>query len=183
MEKSRIWNSAKLWLFFLVISIGCIWLGIILARLNDGSDINPVSHYFRDKVITENVSTYYKGNLEYLEYLGEEYILPADKIISLGETSREYKGLFSEKVTKSIFLDDDTNDFIYREESIKKSYSVEKMKKSLANTAFWGRVGSLILCIIGVICGLIALLLFVLWIEDVTKFRGTFWIRKGWLES
>lgn len=182
MKKNRNWDSVKLWLFPLVFSVGCIWSGIELSGLDDGSDINPVSHYFRDRVITENISTYYKGNLEYLEYLGEEHVLPANKIISLGEISREYKGLFNEKIIKSIFFDDDTYDFIYREECIQKSYEAEKRKKSLSSSAFWGQLGSVILWFWGIIFGIIFLVIFILWVEDIVKFRKMLWTSESWLE-
>ena len=167
-------GSAKLWLFCLVITTGCLFFGFKLSHLDNGSSLTPVSHYYRDKVITENVSIYYRNNAEYLEYLGQEYLIPTDKVIFLGETSKDYKGLFNEKVIKTIFFDDDTNDFVYREESLEKSYQIEKARKALANLAVWARVGSLVFWFIGLIFGLIFMFLFALWVEDLMKSRKTY---------
>ena len=173
-KRSNLWNSAKLWLIFLIFTVGCFWLGIRLSHLDNGSNLTPISHYCRDKVITENVSIIYDNNLEYLEYLGQLYVLPPDKIISLGEISQDYDGLFDRRIIKTIWFDDDTNDFIYREESIEKSYQVEKSRKTLANVAVWARVGSIILWFIGLILGIIFFLLFAPWIEGLIKSWKTF---------
>ena len=170
-EKFNAWNSARVWLLFLIFAVCCFWLGIRLSRVDNGSDLTPISQICRDKVITENVSIIYDNNQEYLEYMGELYLLPSEKIISLGEISQDYDGLFNRKIIKSIWFDDDKNDFLYREEVWEKSYQIEKSRKTLANVAVWAHVGALFLWFVGFLLGLVFLFLFFIWVEDLRRMR------------
>jgi len=160
-------KSARYWIIILLTGAALIWLGVWLGHTDNGSNLNPVSRIIKERVITEKVSTYQKGGVDYLEYLGDEYVLPEDKVIFIGETMQEYEGLSTQKITKSIFFDNDEHEFIYKQEITNRSYIVESTKKRMAMTAAWAYLGALMAWVIGAILILFGIIMFLIWLDDV----------------
>ena len=119
----------------LVVGALLIWGGIVLVTRDNGSGLSASSHKIRERVITEKVDIYQKDGVDFLRYLGEEYPLPSDKSIFIGETIEELKGLSSKKITKSIEFDDDEQEYIYKEEDFVYSYVVAKSKRTMEITS------------------------------------------------
>lgn len=115
----------------LVVATLLIWGGIALVTVDDGSKLSASSHKIRERVITEKVDVYQKDDVDFLRYLGEEYPLPSNKSIFVGETIEELKGLSRKKITKSIEFDDNEQEYVYKEEVFVYSYVVAKSKKSM----------------------------------------------------
>lgn len=124
-----------------------IWGGIALVTVDNGSRLSATSHTIRERVITDKVNVYQKDGADFLCYLGEEYPLPEDKVIFVGETLEELKHLSSKKTTKTIIFDAEEEDYIYKEDTINYSYVIAKSKRSMETTS--------------VICFIFGLMLFV----------------------
>ena len=157
------------WILPLLVGSGLIWIGIKLSKVDSGSDLNSTSIIIRERVI--DVHTYQKDSVNYIEYLGEEYLLPEDKIIPISESIQEYDGHSSKKVTTFIFFDKDEKEFVCRQETTTKSYLIEKLKKKRTYTAAISYLGSCIFWVCGIVIIVIAIFFFFRWVDDLKEIR------------
>ena len=111
------------------------WAGIALISVDNGANLCASSRIIKERVITEKVNVYQKDSTDFLYYLGEEYRLPQDQVIFVGETLQELQGLSSTKVTKTICFDENEQDYIYKEDIFNYSFVIAKSKRSMEITS------------------------------------------------
>lgn len=167
MKKTQVLGSTWLWCIPLLITIALIWCGIKLLRVDNGYDLNPTYHLLRDRVITNKVTTYEWNGVEYLNYQGQDYLIPDTKVILLSETISDNKNSTNQKITKIIFFDEDEHEFIYREEIIGKSQEIENARKKALRNACWAYIGAIFALSISFMCIVIFVFMFFLWLEDL----------------
>ena len=171
MKSIQLLKTARYWAGTLFVGAVFIFAGILLSKVDNGADLTPIEHIIRERVITNEVTVCQNEDVSYLFYRGERYDLPTSKIIQLGESIQDYEDVGNKKIVKSIFFDSDSQDYVYREETITRSYPVEKMKKEKASSAAWAYMWSILAWAIGVITTLIAIALFLFWLDDLREFR------------
>ncbi len=171
MKFLQLLKTARYWVVTLFVGAAFIFAGILLSKVDNGADITPIEHIIRERVITDEVTIWQSEDANYLFYHGEKHNLPTSKIIQLGESIQDYEDVGNKKIVKSIFFDSDSQDYVYREETITKSYSVEKIKKEKASNAAWAYMWSIFAWVIGVIATLIAIALFLFWLDDLREFH------------
>ena len=125
------WSRSWALPLLMAVSIGglCIWIGIALMNVDNGSELTPTTHSIRERVITKEVDFYHKDDSDYLRYLGKDYLLPKDKIIFIGEEVNKLHSS-SERTIKTIVFDEDEQEFLFKRETFIHSYAIESTKRS-----------------------------------------------------
>ena len=157
------------WILPLLVGSALIWIGIKFSKVDNGSDLSSTSQIIRERVI--DVPIYQRDSIKYIEYLGEEYLLPENKIIPISESIQEYDGHSSKKITTFIFFDEEEKEFVCRQETTTKSYLIEKLKKKRTYRAAISYLGSCIFWACGIVIIVIAIFFFLIWIDDLKEIR------------
>lgn len=171
MKFSKLLRSAKYWIYMLMVGLIFIFCGNKCSKTDAGSDLNPTEHFIKERVITDKVSTEQIEGVEYLVYHGVSYELPKDKTIPMNESFQDYENVGQKKIVTDIFFDEDSQDFVLREDITTRSYQIEKLKKKMSRHASWSYVGSLILWATGGFIAFIAFCFFLFWLDDFREFR------------
>lgn len=167
MKKFWQWD----WLWVLPCA-GTILLGIWMGKLltsDYGSDLCATSHRTKDRVITEDVSTYGKDGITYVKYLDKEYLLPPTDTIPLGEVFPDYEKRPYEKVVKSIIYDEIEGEYLYREDISVYSPEIQKKKTLMRIKSKLSFLLGCLLIVPAFIGLLITLVSFTTWIDDVDE--------------
>lgn len=176
MNFLQLLKSARYWVYMLLMGLVFIFCGTKCSRTDDGSNLNPTEHFIKESVITDKVSTEQIEGVEYLVYHGESYELPKDKTIPMNESFQDCENVGQKKIVTDIFFDEDSQEFVLREDITTRSYQIEKLKKKMSRHASWSYVGSLILWISGGFIIFIAFGIFLFWLDDFREFHGRNWV-------
>lgn len=171
MKISELLKNARYWVYVLIAGVVIMFLGQKCSNVDNGADLNPTEHLIRERVVTDKVTINQIDGVEYLVYQGENYQIPQDRIIQLGESIQDYENAGNKKIVKDIFFDKDSQDFVYRETITTRSYKIEKLKKKMTRQAAWSYVGALILWVPGSLLIILSIAMFIFWTEDIREFR------------
>ena len=153
----------------LVLSVIAAVIGLLLVTVNNGAGLSAVSHLTTERVITEDVSTFQRDGDDFIRYKGSEYLLPANKVIYVGEIFQNFDNGNRRNISKTIVFDEKEQEFLYKEHSTTYSRGIERTKRRL-------EIVSCICCLFGLpfllvaIIGVLAVIFFlVCCVGDMVK--------------
>ena len=161
------WISMSAILLVLSGLAAIIWL--LLVSVNNGSGLSAVSHLITERVITEEVSTFQRDGEDFIYYQNTEYLLPANKVIYVGETLENFDSGNTRNISKTIVFDEKQQEFLYKEYSVTYSHSIERTKRwweILSGFCCWIAIPFLLAAIIGVI---VVIFFIICCVGDVVK--------------
>lgn len=169
MKFLEVLKFSKWWVIMLAVGVFLIHCANRCSNVDNGANLNPTEHLIKERIITDKVTTSQIGGKEYLIYQGKTYLLLNDKTVQLGDSSKNHEDI-EKKVTTSIFFEQESQNFIYKEEIITKSNKIEKIKKDKVRFAAWSYLGAVTMFVIGGFFILIGILIFTLWLDDLREF-------------
>lgn len=163
----KFWQWSWIWVVLCACTVILgIWIWKLLTA-DYGSDLYATLHYTKDRVITEDVSTYEKDGITYVKYLDMEYLLPPSDTIPLGEVFSDYGKRLHEKVVKSIIYDKTEHEYLYREDISVHSSEIQKKKTLMRIASKFSFLLGCVLFVPAFICLLFTLISFTTWADDV----------------